>query len=81
MLEVEMPNVVCSVCSTKYVLAVQSGFFLTNLNWKLVEPDAQGLVKEKETIQREVIVKVRCRNCGQLFDETLSNCPNCGAPA
>jgi len=25
--------------------------------------------------------KVRCRNCGQLFDERLRRCPRCGAPA
>jgi hypothetical protein len=41
----------------------------------------QEIVKEKETIQREVIVKIRCRNCGQTFEETLSRCPNSGAPA
>jgi hypothetical protein len=41
----------------------------------------QEIIKEKETIQREVIVKLRCRNCGQTFDERLSRCPNCGTPA
>jgi hypothetical protein len=41
----------------------------------------QEVVKEKETIQREVIVKIRCRHCGQTFEETLNRCPNCGAPA
>lgn len=81
MLEVAMPSVVCSVCSTRYVLAVQPRSFLTPLSWKLVEADAPEMVKEKETIQREVIVKIRCRNCGQIFEETQDRCPNCGAPA
>jgi len=85
MLEVAMPNVICSTCSTKYVLAVQPRSFLTPLSWKLVEAGPEAgppeVVKEKETIQREVIVKIRCRNCGQTFDETLNRCPNCGAPA
>jgi hypothetical protein len=81
MLEVAMPNVVCSLCSTKYVLAVQPKSLFTPVNWKLVEPDAPEMVKEKETIQREVVVKIRCRSCGQLFEETLNRCPHCGAPA
>ena len=32
-----------------------------------------------QTIERQV-VKVRCRHCGQLSDETLVRCPSCGAP-
>jgi Zn finger protein HypA/HybF involved in hydrogenase expression len=82
MLEVSMPNVVCSTCSTRYVLAVQPRSFLTPLNWKLIEGGgvAPEMVKEKETIER-VVVKIRCRNCGQTFEETQDRCPNCGAPA
>lgn len=78
-LEVSMPNVVCAQCSTKYILAMQSGSFF--FRWKLVEEGAQEMVKEKETIQREVIVKLRCRHCGQTFEEALNRCPHCGAPA
>jgi hypothetical protein len=36
------------------------------------------LVREKETIIREV-VKVRCPYCGGLYDEIAGRCPNCGA--
>jgi uncharacterized OB-fold protein len=80
MLEVAMPTVVCSECSTRYVLAVQPRSLLTPLSWKLVEAEGSETVKEKETIEREVIVKIRCRNCGQTFEETQNRCPNCGAP-
>ena len=81
MLEVAMPNVVCSLCSTRYILAVQPKSHFTRVSWKLIEADAPEMAKEKETIQREVIVKIRCRHCGQIFEETLNQCPNCGAPA
>jgi len=81
MLEVAMPNVVCSLCSTRYILAVQPKSLFTPVSWKLVEPDAPEMVKEKETIEREVVVKIRCRNCGQLYEERENRCPNCGAPA
>jgi hypothetical protein len=26
----------------------------------------------------KTVVKIRCSNCKTLYDETLSNCPNCG---
>jgi len=35
---------------------------------------ARELIKEKE-----VVVKIRCRYCNAVFDETLDRCPNCGA--
>ncbi len=32
------------------------------------------------TVVREVVnVKVRCQYCSGLYDETLNQCPNCGA--
>jgi len=35
--------------------------------------------KEKEIIkEKEVIVKVRCPYCHNLYDETLNRCPHCG---
>jgi rRNA maturation endonuclease Nob1 len=35
-------------------------------------------VKEKEIV-REVIVKMRCPYCHNVYDETLDKCPHCGA--
>jgi hypothetical protein len=37
----------------------------------------KGVVKEKETIIKEV-VKVRCRFCKKLYDESADSCPYCG---
>jgi rRNA maturation endonuclease Nob1 len=28
---------------------------------------------------KEVIVKIRCAYCKQVYDESLDRCPNCGA--
>lgn len=36
-------------------------------------------ITQKEVVERQVI-KVRCRHCGALVDETKGKCPNCGAP-
>lgn len=37
-------------------------------------------VKEKEIVrEKEVIVKIRCPYCHGLYDETLNECPHCGA--
>jgi len=41
------------------------------------EEPTPNIVKEKEVVRE--IVKVRCRNCGSLYLETLDKCPNCGA--
>jgi hypothetical protein len=46
-----------------------------------IPPDVQGhqqpqVIRERE-ITREV-VKVRCRYCGSLFEETQDKCPYCG---
>jgi len=35
-----------------------------------------GVMKEREVIRE--IVKVRCRYCGQLYEERLDRCPYCG---
>lgn len=40
-------------------------------------PTAQPImIKEREVIRE--IVKVRCRHCGNLYDERDNNCPHCG---
>ena len=43
----------------------------------VVQP-APSPATQKEVIERQV-VKVRCRYCGALVDETKGKCPNCGA--
>jgi len=43
------------------------------------QPVAKEVYRERETIIRE-IVKIRCRNCGTLFEEKMDRCPHCGAP-
>jgi hypothetical protein len=36
--------------------------------------------KEKEIVrEKEVIVKIRCQYCHNLFDETFDRCPHCNA--
>ncbi len=50
---------------------------------KPVSPVPQQPIKEvirEKEILREV-VKIRCRHCGELFEERSSHCPHCGAPA
>ena len=36
--------------------------------------------KQVKEITREVLVKVRCPYCKTTYNESLDNCPNCGAP-
>ena len=72
-LEIDMPDVVCGQCSTKYTLAIQVGWTIKS---QLIEQQNEEKIFTKE---REVIVKVRCPYCKGLFDETLNSCPNCGA--
>ena len=74
-LEINMPNVVCSECSTKYSLAIQVG--MIRLSSKLIEQTNEEKIITKE---KEVIVKIRCSHCHNLRDETVNNCPHCGAP-
>ena len=39
-------------------------------------------IKEKEIIrEKEVIIKIRCPYCKNLYPETLDKCPHCGARA
>ncbi len=39
----------------------------------LEEGSVKEVIKEKE-----VIVKIRCSHCANLYDETLDKCPHCG---
>lgn len=42
--------------------------------------ETQLNTKEKEVIREtQIIIKIRCSYCGQLYDEALDACPNCGA--
>jgi hypothetical protein len=43
------------------------------------QPSTKEIIREKETVRE--IVKIRCRNCGTRFDETIDRCPHCDAPA
>ena len=72
-LEIAMPDVICSKCSTRYILAIRGGFIL---HWKLIEQNSEEKVIIKD---KEVIVKIRCTSCYGLYDETLNICPHCGA--
>jgi rubrerythrin len=42
------------------------------------QPVTKEIYREREIIRE--IVKIRCRNCGTLFEERLNRCPHCGAP-
>ena len=41
--------------------------------------DVNDVVRREEIIRKEVIVKIRCRYCNAVSDETLDRCPHCGA--
>lgn len=42
--------------------------------------DEEAVVKWKEIVkEKEVIVKIRCPYCHNLYDETFDKCPHCGA--
>jgi len=41
--------------------------------------DVSDVVRREEIVRKEVIVKIRCRYCNAVFDETLDRCPHCGA--
>ena len=75
-LEIDMPDVVCSKCSTRYILAIQVGMF--RLSSELIEQKNEEKTMPKE---KEVIVKIRCSHYHNTFEETLNKCPHCGAPA
>lgn len=44
-------------------------------------PQVKEIIKEREVIHRETIVKIRCGHCRKLFEEEKGSCPYCGAPA
>jgi hypothetical protein len=44
------------------------------------QSESPNPVREKEIIrEKEVIVKIRCPYCSGVYDETLDECPHCGA--
>jgi len=46
---------------------------------EMVTEEKEEKAKEKEIIkEKEVIVKIRCPYCHNLYDETLDKCPYCG---
>jgi hypothetical protein len=49
----------------------------SRINATEITSDQEAVIKEiiKE---KEVIVKVRCPYCSNLYDETLDKCPHCG---
>ena len=50
------------------------------LETALPYPPPPPMMHEKEIIhEKEVVVKIRCRYCQNTFNETLDNCPTCGA--
>jgi len=44
----------------------------------LAQHKTQQQLTIEKTITREVVVKIRCPYCNNLFDETLDKCPYCG---
>jgi hypothetical protein len=45
-----------------------------------LQPEGPHPAKEREIIrEKEVIVKIRCPYCNGAYDETLNECPHCGA--
>jgi len=50
----------------------------TMLEPELPEPKPAQKMRE-EIVRKEVIVKIRCRYCNYVYDETLDSCPHCGA--
>ncbi len=50
------------------------------LETTLPYPPPPPMMHEKEIIrEKEVVVKIRCRYCQNTFNETIDNCPICGA--
>jgi hypothetical protein len=52
-----------------------------NIKWGTLAEVAEWVRTDKgvEAIIDREKVKIRCPYCGKLYDEYLSNCPNCGA--
>jgi Zn finger protein HypA/HybF involved in hydrogenase expression len=40
--------------------------------------EEQPNAKKNEVIVEKEVIKVRCPYCGELYDESLDACPNCG---
>jgi hypothetical protein len=80
-------NVDVEVITRKIALLTKNGYITTSreltekgflaVNEESGEPHA--IQREKEILTREV-VRIPCRHCGSLVDQTLARCPSCGAP-
>lgn len=80
-------NVDVDVISRKLALLTRNGYItegkeLTEKGYLAVNDETietPMVHREKEILTRE-IVRIPCRHCGSLVDQTLSKCPSCGAP-
>jgi hypothetical protein len=45
---------------------------------KEISASAGNNIAKEVMKEKEVIVKLRCNNCRNIFDETLTKCPSCG---
>jgi rubrerythrin len=43
------------------------------------QQSTKEVIKERETVRE--IIKIRCRNCGEPYEERMNRCPYCNAPA
>ena len=70
---------ITQLTKTGYITANRG---LTEKGYLTVNEDATGgptIQREKEILTRE-IVRIPCRHCGSLVDQTATKCPSCGAP-
>ncbi len=49
----------------------------THTTQQVVPSTVREVLKEREVIRE--VVKIRCRNCGTLAEQTSNRCPHCGA--
>jgi hypothetical protein len=67
-----------------YELKSETGRWLEAISKKQTSPETpsqQGqttVIREREVIRE--IVKIPCRHCGELFEQTLNRCPYCNGP-
>jgi hypothetical protein len=80
-------NVDVDVIRRKLALLTRNGYItenreLTEKGYLVVNEEMKEtptVHREKEIVTREV-VRIPCRHCGSLVDQTASKCPSCGAP-
>lgn len=72
-------NKISQLTSNGYITASKG---LTEKGYITVNEDSNDTPptqREREILTRE-IVRIPCRHCGSLVDQTLAKCPSCGAP-